>query len=31
VVYGAGHRMELERVLQDMLGKPEFLTTHTFE
>ncbi len=31
VVYGAGHRMELERVLQDMLGKPKLLTTHTFE
>jgi hypothetical protein len=29
VVYGAGHRMQLDRALEDMLGKPEFLTNHT--
>jgi hypothetical protein len=31
VVYGSGHRMQLDRVLQDMLGKPGFLTNRTSE
>ena len=31
VIYGAGHRMQLDRVLQDMLGKPEFITHRTSE
>jgi hypothetical protein len=31
IIYGAGHRMQLDRALQDMLGKPEFLIHCTSE